>query len=180
MHLQISYPCLIDVKQNREERAHFIDLYDKTPEMFMAEYEADCEFDLKCKYVLSVENRCNEQPKNDFSWKYLFNILGIYTPREDQKAKLTYHGHISFVTITDRNNEIITILSKDDECYPQSFDEWYEENMKHTWEYSERYGEIPTKENVIDLIKLIIRGKYQNPTLKLDIKAEDIIVLQGL
>ena len=46
MHLQIGYPCLIDVKQNRTGRAHFIDLYDKTPEMFMKEYEPDYECDL--------------------------------------------------------------------------------------------------------------------------------------
>ena len=52
--------------------------------------------------------------------------------------------------------------------------------MKHTWKYTERCGEIPTKDEVIDLIKLIIRGTYQNPSLELDIKGEDIIVIQGL
>lgn len=180
MNLQIGYPCLLDVKQNKTERAHFINFYDKTPEMYMEEYEPDYECDLAGKYVLSVENRCSEQSKNDFSWKYLFDVLGIYTPRVNQKAKLSHHGHISFVTITNEKDEVITILQKNDECYPQSFDEWYEENMKHTWKYTERCGEIPTKDEVIDLIKLIIRGTYQNPSLELDIKGEDIIVIQGL
>lgn len=180
MHLQIDYPCLIDVKQDRKGRTFFIDLYDKTPEVFMEEYKPEYECDLKGKYVLSVQNRCDEQLKDDFSWKYLFKVLGIYTPRENQKAKLSYHGHISFITITNEKDEVITILEKDDECYPQSFNDWYEENMEHTWKYSERCGEIPTKDNVIELIKLIIRSACQNPNLKLDIKIEDIIVIQGL
>ena len=37
-----------------------------------------------------------------------------------------------------------------------------------------------SKDDVIELVKLIIRGAYQNPILELDIKGEDIIVIQGL
>ena len=54
MHLQIGYPCLIDVKQNKTERAHFIDLYDKTPEKFMEEYEPEYLGNLKFVLFISL------------------------------------------------------------------------------------------------------------------------------
>ena len=41
-------------------------------------------------------------------------------------------------------------------------------------------GVIPTKAQVIDLIKLMIKGFSQNPIIEPEINENDVIILQGL
>lgn len=178
MHLQIDNPCLKDVKQNKRERISFINIYDISPEAFIEKYESEYECDLEGKYVISVEDSFCE--KKDFPSKYHIKILGLYTPRTDHKAKLSYHGHISFITVKEKENDnTVAILAKDDECFPQSFNDWYDEGLQ-AWSYMYESSEIPTKIDIVNLIKMLIRADSQNPDLKIDIEFDDIIVLQGL
>lgn len=177
MHI-VSDICGLKVL-NAEEEKLFIDLYKKTPDEFMkecgSEYSID---DLRNIYVISVESRVWE-PKVIEDGKYCVNILDVYTPRAGQKATLDYCGHIAFVDVTNEKDERIALLYKNDECYPQLFDEWYDnfiENEDEEWSN----GIIPTKAQVLDIIKVMIRGYCQDPNLDVDINENNVIVLQGL
>lgn len=163
----------------------FISLYEMTPKEFMEEWKNDwIPDDLNGKYVISVERSYStslnkEDPLNRL---YCFQIQGIYTPRYDQTATLNYYGHIAFVEVEDKNtNNTIVLLYKDDECCPEEFAEWYEKNFE--WQKAQNYnndGVVPTKQEVIDVIELMIKANVQNPKLELNIKEEDLIILQGL
>lgn len=164
---------------NAAEEKRFVDSYEKTPDEFMkqcgSEYSID---DLENMYVVSVESRVLK-PEVIEEGKYCVNILDIYTPRAGQKATLDYCGHIAFVEVKNTDNERIALLYKNDECYPQLFNEWYNdfiENEDEEWSN----GIIPTKAQVLDIIKVMIRGYCQDPDLDVDINENNVIVLQGL
>lgn len=180
LNLKSGYPCLEDVKLNRTHRTHFINIYDTTPENFMKEQPLECEYDLTNKYVISVEDRLCKPDKNNFSSKYCFNIVSIYSPKQGHKARLTYNNSISFITITNNKNEIVSILAQSGECYPVIFNDWYEAKISDYWDPEIVKGEIPEKYEIIELIKLLIRSAYQNPDIQIDIKEEDIIILESL
>lgn len=177
MHIINDY-CGLRVLSETEEK-HFIDIYNKTPDEFMeqcgSEYSID---DLRNTYVISAESRI-QKPKVIEDGKYCVNILDVYTPRNGQKATLIYCGHITFVEVRDEGDERIALLYKDDECFPQQFSEWYEEfieNENEEWSN----GIIPTKAQVLEIVKTMIRGFCQNPDLDVNINEENVIVLQGL
>lgn len=177
MHVISGYCGLEELNNNREK--HFIDLYEKTPDKFMEEYGSDYSVeDLRNKYVISVESRVRK-PRVIEDGKYCVNILDIYTPREGQKATLNYCGHIAFVDVTNEKDERIVLLYKDDECYPQLFNEWYDYFIEHENEEWSN-GMIPTKEQILDIVKVMIKGYCQDPNLEIDINENNVIVLQGL
>lgn len=177
MNIVLGYPALIPVNEKE-----FIRTYGLTPDALIEQYEADIVIDdLSNKYIVSLEMRC--LPKFDFieDGLYCFDILGIYTPKANQSAHLKYCGHISFVDIRDDEEKRICLLHKDDEGFPQTLTEWYKENIQ--WMLKDngtRDGRIPTVSNVIEVVELIVKARCQNPMLELNIKPEDIIVLQGL
>ena len=171
------------IKLDEREIGRFVNMYDKTPKDFMDKYGDDWSPDnLEGKYVVAVEQNCFTPNKEDIeSGHYCFKVLSVYTPRHDQTAELMYCGHIAFVTIKNKEGKELCKLYKDDECYPQSLEDWYEQEIE--WRIDqEDYddGIVPTKQEVIELIKTIIKGHCQNPNLELNIKDEDIIILQGL
>lgn len=166
-----------------KELGFFVSQYGVTPNDFIARYANDwTPNDLKNKYVIAVEQNCFAPNNQDITeGVYCFKIASIYTPRHDQTAELMYCGHIAFVTVKDSKGKEVCKLYKDDECYPQSLDKWYENEID--WMIRENYEEEglpPTKKEVIELIESVIKGYSQNPKLELNIKAEDIIILQGL
>lgn len=177
MHIVNDY-CGLRVLNEAEEK-HFIDIYNETPDEFMeqcgSEYSID---DLKNIYVISVESRI-QKPKVIEDGKYCVNILDVYTPRDGQKATLDYCGHITFIEVKDAADERITLLYKDDECFPQQFGEWYEEFIENEDEEWSN-GIIPTKAQILEIVKTMIRGFCQNPDLDVDINENNVIVLQGL
>ena len=168
------------VKLDERELGRFVSTYNKTPKDFMDKYSDDwIPNDLEGKYVVAVEQ--NSFTPNEEEGYYCFRVLSIYTPRHDQIAELMYCGHIAFVTIKDKKGKEICKLYKDDECYPQSLEDWYNDEI--AWMIREDYrdeGVPPTKQEVVELIETIIKGHCQNPKLELNIKEEDIIILQGL
>lgn len=177
MHI-ISGSCGLKILDNNRKKL-FIDLYEMDPDKFMKEYDGDYSAnDLSNKYIISVENR-TRKPKVIEDGKYCINILDVYTPREGQKATLSYCGHIAFVDIRNEKGERVVLLYKDDECYPQSFNEWYEYFFKdENKEWAK--GIVPTKVQVLDIIKVMVKGYCQNPDLEVDINENNVIVLQGL
>lgn len=178
MHIINDYAGL-KVLSNEQEK-HFIDLYKMCPEKFMEEHGSDYSIDdLNNIYIISVESRVYEQ-KTIEDGKYCVDILDIYTPKEGQKASLDYCGHIAFVEVSNETDERIVLLYKDDECYPQSFNEWYEYFIECEGDGSYSNGAIPTKEQILEVIKVMIRGYCQNPELNVDVNENNIIVLQGL
>lgn len=177
MHI-ISNCCGLQ-RLDGEGEKYFIDLYKKTPDEFMKEYDSEySKNDLKNTYIISVESRV-EKPKVIEDGKYCVDILDIYTPRDNQRATLNYYGHIAFVDIKDEEDKRIALLYKNDECFPQSFSEWYEEFMEHENEEWSN-GIIPTKEQVLDIIKVMIRAYCQDPYLEVNVNENNVIVLQGL
>ncbi len=164
---------------NDDREKLFIDLYDMPPDKFMEEYGSDYSIeDLRNKYVISVESKAR-RPKVIEDGKYCINILDVYTPREGQKATLKYCGHIAFVDVSDEKGKRVVLLYKDDECYPESFNEWYGYFFKNKDEglYN---GEVPTKEQILDTVKVMIKGYCQDPDLYVDINENNVIILQGL
>lgn len=157
----------------------FKGLYEMDPDKFMEKYGSDYSVsDLHNTYVISVECR-HKKPEVVEDGKYCINILDVYTPREGQKATLSYCGHIAFVDIRNEKGERVVLLYKDDECYPQSFNEWYEYFFKdENKEWAK--GIVPTKVQVLDIIKVMVKGYCQNPDLEVDINENNVIVLQGL
>lgn len=177
MHIIRDYSGLNEL--GKRETQCFTDLYQMTPDKFKEEYYDEREYttdDLTGMYVISVSTKIFE-PKVIDDGKYSLNILDVYTPRSDQKATLDYCGHIAFVEIKNTDNKRVALLYKDDECFPQKFDDWYE----NQFEEMECCGGItPTKQEIIDVIRLMIKAYCQNPDLDIDISSESIIVLQGL
>lgn len=157
------------LKNVNKNMGHFVNLYDMTPEQFMNEYEKEYSYDLDGKVVVSVDITGYEGDK------YPIEISGIYFTRSSQKAELSYHGHISFITIKNSNNEVIEILYKDDECVPQSFDDWYE-NASDFHCFNEYNGF--NEDTVMNLINTVIKGCSQD--LDIEFKKEDVIILEGL
>lgn len=148
---------------------HFLCLYDKNPREFMKEYTKECSYDLKNKVVVCIEITGYE---ND---KYPLQVIGIYYPNINHIAELSYHGHISFITIKNKDGKIIETLYKDDECYPQSFNEWYEYSSEcHCFNEYNNFN----KDTVLELINTVIKGYTQD--LDIEYKEEDIIILEGL
>lgn len=167
---------------NSKEDQHFYNIYKKNPDEFMKVCKCEWEEDLTGKYVVSVEQRI-EEIQFESDGKYCFNILGIYTPKEDQHAKLKYHGHIAFIDVRGKDKKRISLLYKDDECYPQTLAEWFESeeyNDFNELDLSYYNGEVPTSEDVMRLVEIMIIAESQNPNMKLKIEEEDIIILQGL
>lgn len=177
MHIIRNYGGLKEL--DKKEIEHFDSIYGMTPEDFKNEYFDSREYatdDLSEMFVISVETKVFE-PETIDDGKYSVNILDIYTPRKTQKATLDYCGHIAFIDIKDINNERITMLYKDDECCPQPFSEWYESTYDEL-ECSD--GITPTKEEILDVLKLMVRAYCQDCDLELDINEDNVIVLQGL
>ena len=61
--------------------------------------------------------------------------------------------------------------------------EWFESeeyNDFNELDLSYYNGEVPTSEDVIRLVEIMIIAEPQNPNMKLKIEEEDIIILQGL
>lgn len=149
---------------NTDNLGEFVGIYEKTPLQFIEECEAECSIDLDGKFVVSLE--ANILPsENDVT------ILGAYFVKEGQKSVLEYHGHISFIKITKDDN-LFELIYKDDECYPQSFNEWWNNSLEtHCFENT-------TKEKCLELIRYFIIGTSQD--LDLDIREDNLIILEGL
>lgn len=161
------------LRHKNEDLGYFVQQYEQTPEQFMSECKPDFKCDLKDKIVISVE----------FFWdssddKYALNIKGIYKSLESQRATLSYHGHISFITIErfDLYDKpvIADILSKDDECFPQSFEDWYETSEDCHGMSSEGW----TKDKIIKYLESALIFTTQDPDFKLN--TDNLIILEGL
>jgi hypothetical protein len=177
MHIIREYNGLRQL--DNSETKYFINMYDINPDDFMSKnYDKYCYTtdDLTNMYVVSVEAKTNK-PKTIEEGKYCVSILDIYTPNTSHKATLDYCGHIAFVDIKDSSNDRITLLYKDDECFPQPFNDWYDYYIK---EKSDDYGIVPSKLELLEVIKLMIKAHCQNPDLEIDINESNIIILQGL
>lgn len=161
---------------DRAERVCFIDRYDMTPEEFMRRYEAEFSADLEGKYVVAVEGSI-EEPDIE-QGIYTHKILSIYKTKDGHSATLSYHGHISFISIDVENNEKV-LLYKDDECYPQTIRQWYDEECKWRNEI-EDVNNAQSIEQFIELINLMIRAYCQNLTIQPDTNDGNIIIVQGL
>lgn len=150
------------------EIGYFVDLYEKTPQQFLEYYENELDdyIDLKNKLVISLECNVDDKP---------VKIIGAYSPYDHHTALLSYHGHIAFIDIKNSKNERIELLAKDDECMPQTFDEWYRESYEN---YCLEDYDYYNEQYCLDLINTVIQGTMQN--LSLNFKKEDIIILQGL
>ena len=161
------------------ERESFQKIYKMTPEEFMDNYEVDYKQDLTGKYVVSVTDRNPyDEPDPRLKTNYAAKILSVYAPLECQRAVLEYHGHIAFVKIY-YGERLVTTLYQDDECDPMSLDDYYNYHYGNDCDFGDDTV-VQTKEQFIELVKLIIRAYAQKPQLDLNIKPEDIIVLHGL
>lgn len=164
---------------NAREEKLFIDLYKMSPDEFMEKYDTEYSIDdLHNTIIISVESRVSP-PKVIEDVKYCVNILDVYTPKEGQRAALNYCGHIAFVEVSSKSGERIALLYKNDECFPQSFNEWYDEFIINEDEEGSK-GVIPTKVQVLEIVKAMIRGYCQDPDLNVGISENNVIVLQGL
>lgn len=161
---------------DRAERVRFIDTYDMTPEEFIKRDEAEFSTNLKGKYVVAVEENI-EEPDIELGI-YTHKILSIYKVKDGQSATLSYHGHISFINIDVGDNEKV-LLYKDDECYPQTIQQWYEEECK--WRNEIEYvNNAQSIEQFIELINLVIRADSQNLVIQPDTNDKNIVIVQGL
>lgn len=156
--------------QNKEQLGHFVNIYNKLPDQFKKEYEGDFE-DIALtnkNYVIIVS--CYEENEK---CKMPLQIYGIYKKEKHHKSKLMYRGHIAFIDVCKQDGEIIEVLCKDDECYPQSFDDFCEDAI---WE-DEDYPNF-NKQVFYDMVLTTLRYIEEDPYL--EVEASDIIILQGL
>lgn len=149
---------------------HFVNIYNCTPEDFKKKYEGDgFEFELKdSEYVVTVS--CYDEYNAENT---PLVITGIYQKKTNQKAIMSYKGHITFIDIFNEEGKLIETLCKDDECPAENFNEFCD----YTLWCDEDFPKF-NKKYFFDLIQNFIRNVKNDPYL--EIKEEDLYIVQGL
>jgi len=148
---------------------HFIKLYDMDYLEFIDKYGSDkIEIELSDKIVVSAFADNEKLP---------MNILTIFIPEEDRhkyKSSLIYVGHIAFIKLQYDNGNTLFIY-KDDECYPQTFKEIYDEDETDLSYCCEDNGF--KKEDIIYQFEKLIQSTFDY-NYKIDM--DKVIMLIGL
>lgn len=162
-----------------DDLEHFLKMYDDEEvaggyENFMKYYGDDnIEMDLTGKVLISVDgigNYFNDDANIPIDILTLFVDEG---QRFKYKPKLIYSGHIAFLII-ERENGDKDYFYKDDECYPQTFEEFLECDGDVIYEAKERGF---TVEDVKQQIEMVIKSRVDF-NYKFD--PQNIIILHGL
>lgn len=158
----------VEYKDFVEDRNHFHDLYDCSYEEFIEEYGDDkIEIDLKDKIVVALSHEDgNNMP---------VCIHSIFIPEGDRykyTSKLVYVGHIAFLIVEFKNGKK-RMFYKDDECYPQNFEDCI------------TCGDILfcAEENGFnreDILSQIEKTIQINHNFKFKLKEEQLVMLEGL
>lgn len=152
---------------------HFQKSYDCTYEEFIKEYGKDkIIIDLKDKIVVSL---CTFHNYFDKSKKLPIELLTVLIPEEDKykyTAELIYVGHIAFIKISYESGKV-KYLFKDDECYPQNFDDALESGDLLFCAEEQGF----TKEDILGQIEKFIQVNHDY-NFKLD--KDKLVILEGL
>lgn len=159
-------------KDLKFDREHFETLYGKTYEEFIESYSDNVIIDLTGKVVVCIEStwRYPEQAR------FPADILAILIPEGKKykyKATLIYSCHIAFIKL-EYENGTIKYFYKDDECYPQTYDEFCENDADVFCQCEENGFK---KEDVLKQIEMTIKVNYD---FGYELDKDSLIILNGL
>lgn len=146
---------------------------DGTYEGFIRYYSDNEVIDMTGKILISVRGIGNYFGHDAFTPIKIMTLFYDDGDKYGYKPELIYSGHISFLKI-NRDNGDIQYFYKDDECRPQTWEEFLNEHSSALYEAQERGYSI---EDVQKQIEMFIRA---NIDFYYTFNAEDVYVVEGL
>lgn len=146
--------------------------YHKTAKEFIEQYSDKIVIDLSDKIVVALESHIDSEEENTPA-----NLLGILIPegvRHGYTAKLVYSGHIAFIILTYEDGKE-KYLYKDDECCPQTWEEFKEECCTIFYDWVDEKGK--NTDDLLTQIEATIKGLHD---IDFKLNPESLILLEGL